>query len=184
MAPSNVKTPEGSFMAVPLHLSISDLRLSVTAAVLAACVSGVSAAAGANNLGAGKVFPLDDSMSVVQIPTVTMSWDGEKLGRAGGNTARGVTRVLLVLNTTDYVGKRVRIHQTMAPSSVNYLVRWTGTGVIQSGETRPGQRVLVYEGLVKTRRLDDTLSVGFIADGTLIDPSQRLKFSFDIEILP
>jgi hypothetical protein len=132
---------------------------------------------------AGQIYPLDDSLTVVTGPSLRLQFDADRLGPKAGMTARGSTVVLLSLNTGAYVGKRVRISQSLAPSQTPFQVSWEGGKLLRAGSSRPGQRVLVFEGLLNTARLEDQIRYAIVVDGGQLNVSNQLQFSYDIEVL-
>jgi hypothetical protein len=132
---------------------------------------------------AGQIFPLDDSLTVVTGPSLRLQFDADRLGPKAGMTARGSTVVLLSLNTAAYVGKRVRISQSLAPSQTPFQVNWEGGKTLRGGSSRPGQRVLVFEGLMNVPRVEDQIRYAIVVDGGQLNVTNQLQFSYDIEVL-
>ncbi len=153
-------------------------------ALALACAAGLALGVMACAQAApGQVFPLDDSLTVVTGPSLRLQFDADRLGPKAGMTARGTTVVLLSLNTAAYVGKRVRISQSLAPSQVPFQVSWEGGKTLRGGQCRPGQRVLVFEGLMNVARLEDHIRYGIVVDGGQLNLINQLQFSYDIEVL-
>jgi hypothetical protein len=155
-------------------------RRALALAWAAAVALGVGAAAHA---AAGQIFPLDDSLTVVTGPSLRLQFDADRLGPKAGLTARGSTVVLLSLNTAAYVGKRVRISQSLAPSQTPFQVSWEGGKTLRGGSSRPGQRVLVFEGLMNVPRVEDQIRYAIVVDGGQLNVTNQLQFSYDIEVL-
>lgn len=149
-----------------------------------ACAAGLLIGAlAAGHAAAGQIFPLDDSLTVVTGPSLRLQFDADRLGPKAGLTARGSTVVLLSLNTTSYVGKRVRISQSLAPSQTPFQVSWEGGKTLRGGQSRPGQRVLVFEGLMSVARVEDQVRYLIVVDGGQLNMTNQLQFSYDIEVL-
>ncbi len=153
-------------------------------ALALACAAGlVLGAAASVHAAPGQVFPLDDSLTVVTGPSLRLQFDADRLGPKAGMTARGSTVVLLSLNTAAYVGKRVRISQSLAPSPSPFQVSWEGGKTLRGGQCRPGQRVLVFEGVMGVARVEDQIRYGIVVDGGQLNVINQLQFSYDIEVL-
>ncbi len=164
--------------AIPYRCSARRRALALAGAagfVLGAVVPAPAAA--------GQVFPLDDSLTVVTGPSLRLQFDADRLGPKAGMTARGSTVVVVSLNTAAYVGKRVRITQSLAPSQTPFLVSWEGGKTLRGGQSRPGQRVLVFEGLMNVARVEDQVRYLIVVDGGQLNVTNQLQFSYDIEVL-
>jgi hypothetical protein len=96
----------------------------------------------------------------------------------------GRTRVSLSLNTRAWAGKHGRIYMLLAPQPVRFEVSWTTRGTLQPGRLEPGQRQLVFDGLVPGPTLTDTLELALSADGRELQAAQQMRFSYEIEVLP
>ncbi|HEY6356516.1 MAG TPA: hypothetical protein VIY30_18690 [Burkholderiaceae bacterium] len=130
------------------------------------------------------VYALDDSATIVHGGIVAMQWRSATPGPRATPSVDGRTLVSLALNTQRWAGKRGRIYMALAPQPVRCEVRWTTRGMTLPGRIEPGQRVLVFEGIVPGPTLNDTLEVSVSADGRELQLAQRLRFSYEIEVLP
>lgn len=100
------------------------------------------------------------------------------------------------LATAAYQGRQARIHFVVPalvpglsrPSAL--LVRWRAQGDWASGRAHPGERVLVWNGLVKEAFMNTRFELAMELDLSGVQggvaPEPRLGFSsyFDIEVLP
>lgn len=132
---------------------------------------------------AGSVVKLDDTMTIVSGGGMTMHHDVDRYGPRAGPAARGTTVVRIMLDTSAYVGRRVRIHQSIAPSQIPFVVSWDGGRFLRPGQSSPGQRVLVFDGLLPTARFEDEIRLNLVVNGNALEARQQLKFSYDIEVL-
>ena len=130
------------------------------------------------------VFPLDDSATVVQGGSLPMRWRADSAGPRAGTAVDGRTIVDLVLDTRAWIGKPARVYMRLAPGPVRFVVQWTTTGRLMAGRIEPGQRVLVYDGTIAGASLTDRFEVAVTADGRDYAIPQRLRFTYEIEVLP
>lgn len=153
------------------------VRASCALAVLAASVGPVQA---------GPLTHLDDSMSIAHGGPFVMRWDADRPSSRRSQLARVSIRTSVIFNVADHAGQRVRIHQTLSQISGPWLVRWSGGGRFIDGESRPGQRVVFYEGLLPSgmRRMEGEVTYEFIVDGNFVNEFQNLTVSYEIETLP
>ncbi|MEN9630233.1 MAG: hypothetical protein RJA10_3461 [Pseudomonadota bacterium] len=128
------------------------------------------------------VAPVDDTGTVVETVAATLRWREDNPARGSAADAGAVVR--LVLNTQPWLGRRVRIHMALAALPVRLGVSWTSQGKVLAGRLEPGQRVLLYEGLITTPLLTDRLQLSVTADGRDLTAPLQLQFSQDIEVLP
>jgi hypothetical protein len=113
-----------------------------------------------------------------------MRWRADSAGPRAGTALDGRTTVDLSLDTRAWIGKPARVYMRLAPGPVRFVVQWTSTGRIMAGRIEPGQRVLVYDGTIAGAVLADRLEVAISADGREYAMPQRLRFSYEIEVLP
>ena len=130
------------------------------------------------------VFPLDDSATVVQGGPMPMRWRADSAGPKAGTAIDGRTTVDLVLDTRAWIGRPARVYTRLAPGPVRFVVQWTTTGRLMAGRIEPGQSVLVFDGTIAGATLTDRLEVVVSADGRDYAMPQRLRFTYEIEVLP
>lgn len=149
--------------------------------ILSLCVLTVAS----GTVRAGGIAPLDDSLSVVHGAPLAVQWDADKPGLQHSRMARVSARASMVFDTQAYAGRRVRVHQTMMPTDAPWLARWQSQGRFVDGQSRPGQRVLFYEGQlpIGTRRLEGEVVYEFSVDGSFVNDFQNVVFTYDIEVL-
>ena len=140
---------------------------------------------------AAQVARLDDSSS----PRALVNTDLSRAQPLDADTVRlHLGRVEYRLATAAYVGRRARIfyvvpHQIAALRTPNGLaVVWTGSGQFASGQGRPGMRVQVWSGVVRTPWLHEALDLSFVIDLRSLTLPGRTPLSFEsyfeIEVAP
>lgn len=134
---------------------------------------------------------LDDSASprpqVNGDLNVARSVDGRSLAIPFG-------RVEYRLATARFLGRQARIHYVIPPlfpglqSPAGVRLDWRGGGRFASGAGRPGDRVLVWSGIVREPWIDEALelTLTLAPDAVRLQPGMRLQLEtyFDIETSP
>ena len=59
---------------------------------------------------------------------------------------------------------------------------WTTQGRLLPGALRSGERALVYQGIIGPDVLEDTFLITLQADGNQLVRTERLEFSFEIDV--
>lgn len=127
-------------------------------------------------------FLVDDSLTRV-VSVSPLRWREPQPGRAAPEELDSIAEVHAVLNVERWVGQQARIYMVMpftaAPSVV---VRWQSRGTLRPGRLQPGQRQLVFQGVVPRALLEDTLYVVATTQGRDAAAAQRISFTFEIEV--
>lgn len=132
-----------------------------------------------------ETFRIDDSGTTASAAITKMRWRQLVPGRAADHTAEGELQVNLRLNLTRWLHKPVRIYMLLAPTvETTVLASWRSQGRLLPGSVRSSDRALVYEGLVPTAILEETLQMRLSADGRQLSHAQPLSFYFELEVLP
>lgn len=103
-------------------------------------------------------------------------------------------RVEYKLATARYVGKQARIYYVV-PALINGLrspaalrVDWRGNGIFSNGTARPGERRMVWAGIVREPWMSEGLDLSFQVDLREInlpnDGSFGFESYFEIEVTP
>jgi hypothetical protein len=125
---------------------------------------------------------IDDSATVVLDSTPAMNWRSVT-PKNRDNAITGRTRVNVRLATAAWLGKSARIYMVLpSETSGSVKVAWRGQGLLQDGQLVPGQRALVYSGIIREKRMEDVIDVRVEADGTRISAPQQLRFHFEIDV--
>ena len=159
---------------------------------LFACVALLLAASST----ASAVERLDDSSSrqYAVMPQRTVLTSANASGIAfgdgsGASQATGATltfgRINYRLATARYVGKRARIYLVI-PQATNVVttpaalkLEWRGTRAFASGSGHPGDRVLVWQGVVASAWLDEDVELTLQVDLRHLQNSARATAGFE-----
>jgi hypothetical protein len=136
---------------------------------------------------------LDDRGSPRSIVNVESRWlhSGEGLSPEQLNAmVATVTNLEFRLDTSAYVGKRARIYLVI-PECVQGLrspsgmrVEWKPRGSFLAGSALPGQRVLVYDGLVQRPTLNEAFDLSVYLDARYLERGLRFDPTFEIDAAP
>jgi hypothetical protein len=130
-------------------------------------------------------YPVDDRGSRVHQPVVRTKWDSVAPTRNANTSITGVLVVDVELNTAKWKGKAGKIYMTLAPSSASGSIQasWTSQSeVLLPGTLQSGERRLVYDGLIDSDLLLDTLTITLHADGSRVIRPEIVNFTFEIDI--
>jgi hypothetical protein len=131
---------------------------------------------------------LDDSGSHTIPPNVQMQWrhvPGSSLA-ATNNTGQmeAALRVAIQLDTKTYAGRNGRIYMVLpADGGPPLHLQWQTQGRLLPGRLSPGDRALVYQGLLPGPALSDQLQLQVLADGEWASASRRMTVHFELELL-
>lgn len=146
-------------------------------------------------------FELDDSPSPRQIYSLDLKWGPQEIGRAITAMFNGrssslppltgrLANVDIRLNTRDFVGQSAKIYlllpiiQAGTHSPSNMQLSWRTRGKFLSGNARPGQSVLVFQGVIEqaiTKEVFDfviSIENGDIPNNFILEPK------YEIEVTP
>ena len=150
---------------------------------LAACLMASTANA--------QIARLDDSTS----PRAQVSADFRQAQMVDAQTLNlPFGRVEYRLATAPYMGRQARIYYVIPPavaglrSPASLQVQWRGGGTFQGGAGRPGDRVLVWSGVVRAPWMTETFDLQLRLDPRQLQLGQGGSLSFEsyfeIEIQP
>ena len=130
-------------------------------------------------------YRVDDSASQVLRPSVNMQWD-DPIGPMRAQPSSGVTgkvTVLVRLDVRQWKGKAGRIYMKLpTPPTGPVTATWSSRGQLLPGVLRSGDRTLVFNGMVPSDMLEDTIHLTIRADGNQLVRTERLEFSFEIDV--
>ena len=87
------------------------------------------------------------------------------------------------LNVAPWLNKAGKIYMVLPELPVGPVkVEWSTQGVLLAGRLVSGGRSLVYDGRIRTPRLEDTIALGIETDGRRLSAPQRLQFHFEIDV--
>jgi hypothetical protein len=88
------------------------------------------------------------------------------------------------------VGKRARIYLVIPEfvqglrASTGMRVEWTARGSFLAGSALPGQRALVYDGLVQKPSMHEALDLSVYLDARYLERALRFDPAFEIDAAP
>jgi hypothetical protein len=125
---------------------------------------------------------LDDTGTHASTPRVQMQW--RTLAQGGqARFMEGQVNLAVRLNTRAWAGRVGRIHLVMAPDAVRGpQMRWVTRGIFMAGQISPGQRVLVYQGVLPGPVMEDQWALQLTADGDRLSESLRVDFVFELDV--
>jgi hypothetical protein len=154
----------------------------MTNASLCAIVLAVSLAAAARP-AASATYRVDDSASIPRESTALLGWRDAVPTRGGSDTLEGTIGVALRLDLGPWRNRSGRLFLVL-PEQATPVVQlsWRTQGRLLPGRVVPGQRVLVYEGLISTPFIDERLELGIEASGERLAGTQPVNFHFEIDV--
>ncbi len=130
-----------------------------------------------------KTVQIDDSGTAALEPSVGLHWKSVSPSRAnGGNLMIGSSTIRVRLNLMPWLHRSARIYLNLpaqAPGPIT--LSWTTQGRLLPGQLQSGNRFLVYAGPVTAPVLEDTLSVQYGVDGTLVQRAFPVTFHFETD---
>ena len=144
---------------------------------------------------------LDDSLSPRRNFSLDLKWNAHDMGRAisaminnnasalpplTGRLANVETR----LDTRQYVGQHARIYLLVpvtfagTHSPQNMLLSWETRGQFLAGSTRPGQSVLIFDGIIEKAVTRDVFDFTIAIEEGDVPDSFILETDYEIEIIP
>lgn len=138
----------------------------------------------AGTASAQQRYRIDDTGTRVMSSTIRMQWDRPSPVAGELPTVTGVTSVAVRMNTRPWRGRTGRIFLTLPPQGFGELqVSWQARQRLLSGSFVSGDRGgLVYAGPIDADVLEDTLLLTVKTDGTRLERTEQLDFSFVIEL--
>jgi hypothetical protein len=128
-------------------------------------------------------YRIDDSASLPRESTALLGWRSAVPSRDGDNTLQGTIGVALRLDVGAWRSRAGRIYLVMPEQTTpGVRVSWRTQGRLLPGQATPGQRVLVFEGVIATPWLEDRLELDIEASGGGLLATQPLNFHFEIDL--
>ncbi len=129
-------------------------------------------------------YRVDDTGTRVLTGGIKMEWDRPSPVMGEAPTVTGVTPVYVRMNVKPWRGRSGRIFLTLPPQPFGELqVSWQARQRLLAGAFVSGDRGgLVYAGPIDSDVLEDTLLLTVKADGTRLERTEQLEFSFFIEL--
>lgn len=162
------------------HVTLSSAAASLLATVFMAPAPDAAAA----------TFRLDDSASpIARIEPMSVTFDRTPYDREPPTRAElRFGWVTYRLDTTAFVGRQARIFYVV-PGAIGNLqspaglrVDWRGRSLFSAGSARPGDRVQVWSGTVRERRIEEQLDLSMQTDLGAINGRVGFESYFEIEV--
>jgi hypothetical protein len=132
---------------------------------------------------AASTVRVDDSGTVVNQPVVAMRWRKPVPSRAHDNNVDAELRVALRLNMAPFQNQAVRLYMGLAPVIADPVVAtWRTQGRLLPGTVRSGGRTLVFNGVVSSARIEETIDLTLTTDGRNLAAAQTLQFYFEVDL--
>ncbi len=126
---------------------------------------------------------LDDAGSHPIPPNVQMQW--REIGATGPGSAKQMDAQLAVairLDTRAHAGRQARVYMVMPHDGGAALTaQWSTQGRLLPGRIGPGERTLVYQGVMPDKSLEDRLQLYLMVNGEWMSSSRRLEFYFELD---
>ena len=112
-----------------------------------------------------------------------MHWKSLAPGRSASNAVEGASLVTVRLNVMPWLNKPGKIYLVLPALPLSQVkVEWSTQGTLLAGRLISGSRTLVYDGPIRTPRIEDTLALAIETDGRQLSAPQRLPFHFEIDV--
>ncbi len=127
-------------------------------------------------------FRVDDTGTVVSQGVVPMRWKQLAPGRGADHSVEAALRVALRLNVSRWTNQPVRLYMGLAPViGEPVYASWRTQGRLLSSSVRSGARVLVFDGVIPSAALEETLELSLRTDGRALTSPQSLQFYFEVD---
>jgi len=136
---------------------------------------------------------LDDSLSPRQQVNLQLDWKNKLIERDDlsqkelNSVVAHASNIDTRLNTSKYIGKNVQIYLSLPiqsrglTSPQGILFSWTTNGVFLAGELTPGNRQLIFEGMIDQPVMIDNFHFSFELDARDLSQTLRLEPVYEIE---
>jgi hypothetical protein len=127
-------------------------------------------------------FSVDDSGTVLSQSVLPMRWKQLVPGRGADHSVEADVRIALRLNLTRWLNQPVRLYMALAPATGDMVyARWNTYGRLLPGDVRSGSRKLIFNDVVSTAMLEETIDLTLKTDGRTLVAPQALQFYFEID---
>ncbi len=143
---------------------------------------------------------LDDSLSPRQNFSLDLKWGPQDVQQALGALFADQNSLLppvsgylsgvdVRLDTSQFVGQRARIF-LLIPAAIagdnsggTLEITWQARGVFESGSARPGQAVLIFEGLLEEAIISGTFDFAITAASAGAADSFSFELTYELEVI-
>ena len=132
-----------------------------------------------NAAGAPSAQRLDDSLSHTVPPNVQLQWRPLPPSAGAALSMEGWVRVNVRIDTAPVAGRPGRVYMVLPPEQRGLELVWTSQGRLQAGRLTPGERALVYSGVLGAGLLEDQITVRLRASPDWDSPTRRLNVHFE-----
>ncbi len=142
---------------------------------------------------AAQAIPLDESASPRQRIQAQADWfDAHRSFELSHDELNRIVAradaVEVRLNTAAYVGRQARIFLVVPAflpglvSEAGMRMSWSTRGHFAPGAISPGQRVVLFSGLVTEPEMSDFLDLSIVLDSRLMSGAVNVEMSYEIEL--
>jgi hypothetical protein len=127
-------------------------------------------------------FSVDDSGTVLSQSVLPMRWKQLVPGRGADHSVEADVRIALRLNLTRWLNQPVRLYMALAPATSDTVyARWSTHGRLLPGDIRSGTRTLIFNDVVRSGMLEETIDLALKTDGRTLVAPQALQFYFEVD---
>jgi hypothetical protein len=126
---------------------------------------------------------IDDSGTQALDPAVSMRWKTATPARsAADNVMIGTTTIRVRINVTPWLKRSGRIYLSLPAQQPGPIrLSWITQGRFLPGQVQSGNRMLIYSGPITTPFMEDTLTLQFVVDGTLMRRAVPVTYHFEMD---
>jgi hypothetical protein len=126
---------------------------------------------------------IDDSGTQALEPAVSMRWKTATPARsAADNVMIGTTTIRVRINVTPWLKRSGRIYLSLPAQQPGPIrLSWITQGRFLPGQVRSGNRMLIYSGPITMPFMEDTLTLQFVVDGTLMRRPVPVTYHFEMD---
>ena len=130
-----------------------------------------------------RTIQIDDTGTLALEPSVSLRWKSVAPPRSGSdNLMLGTSTLRVRLNVMPWLHRSLRIYLNLPAQQPGPIaISWLTQGRFIPGQLRSGNRVLLYAGPITTPFLEDTLTVQYSVDGSLVRHTFPVTFHFETD---
>lgn len=126
---------------------------------------------------------IDDSGTQALDPAVSMRWKTATPARsAADNVMIGTTTIRVRINVMPWLRRSGRIYLSLPAQQPGPMrLSWSTQGRFLPGQVQSGNRALIYSGPITAAFMEDTLTLQFVVDGTLMRRAVPVTYHFEMD---